>query len=52
MDVLLPVPIKYANVAHQQLDEQGQTNQMVLNDILRRVLQLLTYEYTPSAGSK
>jgi hypothetical protein len=51
MVALLPSPIKNRNIPQTRLDEQRQTNREVLNEVLRRQLQLLTFEQNPSAGS-
>jgi len=51
MVTLLPIPIKNHNIPQQQLDEQLQTNREVLNEVLRRLLQPLTYRQNPSPGS-
>jgi len=51
MVALLLIPIKNSNGPKRQLDEQQQTNQEVLNEVLRRVLQPLTYKNNPSAES-
>jgi len=51
MVALLPIPIKNRNIPQKRLDEQRQTNREVLNEVLRRVLQPLTFELNPSAGS-
>ena len=48
---LLPIPIKNRNIPQKRLDEQQHTNQEVLNEVLRRVLQPLTFEQNPSAES-
>jgi hypothetical protein len=39
----LPIPIKNRIIPHKWLDEQRQTNLEVLNKVLRRVLQPLTF---------
>ena len=51
MVALLPIPIKNRNIPQKRLDEQRQTNREVLNEVLRRILQPLTFKYNPSAGS-
>jgi len=51
MVALLPIPIKNRNIPHKWLDEQRQTNREVLNEVLRRLLQPLTFKQNPSAGS-
>jgi len=48
---LLPIPIKNRNIPWKRLDEQRQTNQEVLNEVLRWLLQPLTIDPNPSAGS-
>jgi len=40
---LLPIPIKIRNIPQKRLDEQRQTNQVVLNEVLRRVRQPITF---------
>jgi len=39
------------NIPQKRLDEQWQTNQEVLNEVLRRLLQPLTFEQNPSVGT-
>jgi len=51
MVALLPIPIKNRNIPQKQLDEQRQTNWMVLNEVLRRVLQPFTFKQNPNAES-
>jgi len=51
MVALLPIPIKNRNIPQKRLDEQQQTNREVLNEVLRRLLQPLTFKQNPSAGS-
>jgi len=48
---LLPIQIKNRNIPQKMLDEQLQTIQEVLNDVLRQILQPLTCKQTPSAES-
>jgi len=48
---LLPIPIKNRNIPQKRLDEQRQTNREVLNKVLRRLLQPLTFKHNPSAKS-
>jgi hypothetical protein len=48
---LLPIPIKNHNVPHNRLDELQETNQVVLNKVLRRVFQPLTIEHNPNTES-
>ena len=49
MVALLPMPIKNRNIPQKRLDEQRQTNREVLNEVLRRVLQPLTFKLHPRA---
>jgi len=51
MVALLLILIKNRYILEKRLDEQRQTNQEVLNEVLRRVLQPLTVQPHPSAGS-
>jgi len=51
MVALLPIPIKNRNIPQKRLDDQRQTNREVLNKVLRRLLQPLTFKQNPSAGS-
>jgi len=51
MVALLPIPIKNRNIPQKRLDEQRQTNREVLNQVLRRVLQPLTFNQNPNAES-
>jgi hypothetical protein len=51
MVALLPLPIKNRNIPQKRLDEQRQTNQEVLNEVLRRLLHPLTFKQNSSAGS-
>ena len=51
MVAVLPIPIKNRNIPQKRLDEQQHTNREVLNKILRRVLQPLTFKQNPSAES-
>ena len=51
MVALLPVQIKTRNIPVTRLDEQWQTNQEVLNEVLGQVLQPLTIRQNPSAES-
>jgi hypothetical protein len=46
MVALLPIPIKNRNIPQKGLDKQRQTHREVLNDVLRRVLQPLTFKTT------
>jgi len=52
MVTLMPIPIKNGNIPQKQLDEQRHTNREVLNEVLWRVLQPLTFKYNPSAESR
>jgi len=47
----LPIPIKTRNIPHKRLDEQRHTNRKVLNNVLRQVLQPLTFKHNPNARS-
>jgi hypothetical protein len=49
---LLPIPIKNHNFPQKPLDEQRNTNQEVLNAVLRQVQHLVTSKYNPSAESR
>jgi len=51
MVALLPILIKNCNMPQKWLDEQRQTNREVLNKVLRRLLQPLTFKHNPSAES-
>jgi len=51
MVALLPIPITNRNVPQKRLDEQWQTNREVLKEVLRRLLQPLTFKHNSSAGS-
>jgi hypothetical protein len=51
MVALMPIPIKNRNSPQKRLDEHRQTNQEVLNEILRRMLQPLTFIQNPNAES-
>jgi hypothetical protein len=51
MVALLPIPIKNRNIPQKRLDEQRQTNQEVLKEVLRQLLQPLTFKHNPSAES-
>jgi len=51
MVALLPIPIKNLNIPQKRLDEHGQTNREVLDEVLRRLLQPHTFKQHPSAGS-
>jgi hypothetical protein len=52
MVALLPIPIKNRNIPQKRLDEQRQTNREVLNEVLRRLLQPLTFKQNRTAGSR
>jgi len=52
MVALLPIPIKHCNIPQKRLDEQRQTNREVLNEVLWRVLQPLTFKQNPNAESR
>jgi len=51
MVALLPIPLRNRDIPQKRLDEQRQTNREVLNEVLRRVLQPLTFKLNPSAES-
>ena len=51
MVALLQIPIKKRNIPQKRLDEQPQTNQEVLYEVVRRLLQPLTFKLNPSTGS-
>ena len=51
MVALLLFPIKNHNIAQKWLDEQQQTNREVLNEVLRQILQPLTFIQNPSTES-
>jgi hypothetical protein len=51
MVALLPIPIKNCNIPQKRLDQQRQTNREVLNKVLRRVLQPLTFKQNPNTES-
>jgi len=51
MVALLPIPIKNRNIPQKRLDVQRQTNREVLNEVLRRLLQPLTFKHNPNAES-
>ena len=52
MVALLQIPIKNCNSPQKRQDEQQQTNREVLNEVLQRLLQPLTFKQNPSAGSR
>jgi hypothetical protein len=51
MVALLPIPIKNCNIPQKRLNEERQTNRDELNEVLRRVLQPLTFKLNPSTES-
>jgi hypothetical protein len=51
MITLLLIPIKNCNIPQNQLDEQRQTNRMVLNKVIQQVLQPVTFKQHPSTES-
>jgi hypothetical protein len=51
MVALLQISIMKCNIPQKRLDVQRHTNREVLNEVLRRVLQPLTFKYNPSADS-
>jgi len=51
MVALLPIPIKYRKILQKVQDEQQQTNREVVNNVLWRVLQVLTFNQNPNAES-
>jgi hypothetical protein len=48
MVALVPIPVKNRNNTQKRLDEQRQTNREVLNEVLRWVLQPLTFNNIPA----
>jgi len=50
MVALLPIPNKNSNIPQKWLDEQRQTNREVLNEVLWRLLQPVTFKQNSSAG--
>jgi len=52
MVALLPIPIKNHDIPQNVLDEQWQTHREVLNEVLWRVLQPITFNLNPSAESR
>jgi hypothetical protein len=48
MVALLPIPIINRNIPQKWLDEQLYTNQKLLNKVLQRELQCLTFKHNPS----
>jgi hypothetical protein len=51
MVALLPIPINNRNIPQKWLDGQRHTNREVLNEVLRRVLQPLTFKQNHSSKS-
>jgi len=51
MVALLPIPINNCVTPQNRLEEQRQTNQEVLIEVLRRLFQPITFKRYPSAGS-
>jgi len=51
MVALLPIPVNNRNIPQKRLEKQRQTNREVLNKVLRRLLQPLTFKQHPSTGS-
>jgi len=51
MVALVLITIKIRNIPQKRLDEQRQTNQEVLKEVLRRLLQPLTFKHNPSGMS-
>jgi len=51
MVAFLLIPINNRNIPQKRQDKQCQTNREVLNEVLRRLLQPLTFKQNPSAGS-
>jgi hypothetical protein len=51
MVALLPIPINNHNIPQKRLDEQRHTNREVQNEVLRRLLQRLSFKHNPSAQS-
>jgi len=47
----LPIPMKNGNISQKSLDEQRQSNREVLNEVLQRVPQPLTFKQNHSTGS-
>jgi hypothetical protein len=52
MVALQPIPIKNRNLPQKRLDEQWQANREVLNEVLRRVRQPLTFKQNPNPESR
>jgi len=51
MVALLPIATNDRNIPQKRLHEQRQNNQEVLNEVLRQVLQPLTFKQNPNAES-
>jgi hypothetical protein len=51
MVALLPIPIKNRKILQTRLNEQQQTHQEVMNEVLRQLLQHLTFKHNPPAES-
>jgi len=51
MVALVPIPIKIRDIPQKRVDEQWQMNREVLNEVLRQVLQPLTFKHNPNAES-
>ena len=51
MVTLLLIPIKNCNITQKRLDEQRQTNRVVLNVVLLLLLQPRTFKQNPNAES-
>jgi hypothetical protein len=49
---LLPIPVTNSNIPQKWLDKQRQTNQEVMNKVLRQVLQPLIFKQNPNAESR
>ena len=51
MVAILPIPIKNGNIPQNWLDKQRQTTRKVLNKVVQRLLQPLTFKQNPGAES-
>jgi len=51
MVALRLIPIMNRNIPQKLLDEQWQTNREVLNEVLQRLLQPLTFQQIPALGA-
>jgi hypothetical protein len=51
MVALLPIPMKNDNIPQKRLDEQWETNQQVLNEVVPQVHEPLTIKLIPSPES-